>query len=123
MGIDEILRQIREIKKLRKSQFVGVKTLYGNVKHDFQEILDYLKRIQLGNEQQQFLERTLHRYALRDTGYNHQGKTPCDPETRVEILATIQDWVNNLCNDSQNFFWLTGEPGSGKSGITASFAR
>ena len=41
----------------------------------------------------------------------------------MEILAAIQDWVNDLSNDSQNFFWLTGDPGSGKSAITASFAR
>jgi hypothetical protein len=41
----------------------------------------------------------------------------------VEILATIKEWVNDLSEGSQNFFWLTGDPGSGKSAITASFAR
>ena len=88
----------------------------------FQEILDLLKQSQLESDRRQFLEKTLHRYALQDTGYNHQGKTPCDPETRVEVLATIREWVNDL-KGSQNFFWLTGEPGSGKSAITASFAQ
>jgi len=85
--------------------------------------LDHLKRKQLADERRQFLDRTLHRYALRDTGYDHQGKDPCDPETRLGILATIKEWVNNVSEGSQNFFWLTGDPGSGKSAITASFAR
>jgi len=85
--------------------------------------LDHLKRTQLENERRQFLDRTLYRYALRDTGYDRQGKDPCDPETRVEILATIKEWVNDVSETSQNFFWLTGDPGSGKSAITASFAR
>ena len=87
------------------------------------EILDHLKRTQLENERQKFLQRTVYKYALQDTGYNHQGKSPCDPETRVEILATIKGWVNDLSEGNQNFFWLTGDPGSGKSAITASFAR
>lgn len=87
------------------------------------EILDHLKRSQLENERRQFLDRTLYRYALRDTGYDRQGKDPCDPETRVEILATIKEWVNDLSETNRNYFWLTGDPGSGKSAITASFAR
>jgi hypothetical protein len=41
----------------------------------------------------------------------------------VEILATIKEWVNDLSEGSRNFLWLTGDPGSGKSAITASFAR
>ena len=85
--------------------------------------MDHLKRKQLADERRQFLDRTLHRYTLRDTGYDHQGKDPCDPETRVKILATIKEWVNDVSEGSRNFFWLTGDPGSGKSAITASFAR
>ena len=85
--------------------------------------MDHLKRRQLADERRQFLERALCRNVLQDTGYNHQGKAPCDPDTRVEILGTIKEWVNDLSEESQNFFWLTGDPGSGKSAITASFAR
>ena len=126
VGLDEILQQIREIKNLRKSQMVGVLSCEDSERtiHGFQgEILDHLQRNQLANERRQFLDRTLYRYALRDTGYDRQGKDPCDPETRVEILTTIQEWVKDLSEGSQNFFWLTGDPGSGKSAITASFAR
>lgn len=111
---------------MRKSQSVGVHPCNDSDWRidGFQgEILDHLKRIQLEGERWQFLERTLHRYTLRDIGYDRQGKDPCDPDTRVEILATIKEWVNDVSEGSQNFFWLTGDPGSGKSAITASFAR
>lgn len=85
--------------------------------------MDHLKRRRLADERRQFLEGTLHRFALQDTGYDRQGKAPCDPETCVEILATIKDWVDDLSEGSKTFFWLTGDPGSGKSAIAASFAR
>jgi Cdc6-like AAA superfamily ATPase len=38
-------------------------------------------------------------------------------------LADINQWVYNIPNRSQSFLWLTGDPGSGKSAITASVAR
>jgi hypothetical protein len=117
--------------KSRRSRSYGNPKLYVSFHfgsdmqiHGFQgEILDHLKRNQLQNERRHFLERTLYPYVVRNAGYNHQGKIPCDPETRVEILATIKEWVNDTSEGSKNFFWLTGDPGSGKSAITASFAR
>jgi len=61
--------------------------------------------------------------ALSNTAYDDQGKPPCDEDTRVEILADIKRWVDDISSGSQNFFWLTGDPGCGKSAITASLAR
>ena len=61
--------------------------------------------------------------AISNTAYDDQGKPPCDEDTRVEILADIKKWVDDVSAESQNFFWLTGDPGCGKSAITASFAR
>jgi DNA replication protein DnaC len=61
--------------------------------------------------------------ALSNTAYDDQGKPPCDEDTRVEILADIKRWVDDVSAESQNFFWLTGDPGCGKSAITASLAR
>jgi WD40 repeat protein len=55
--------------------------------------------------------------------YNEQGKQPCDEDTRVDILADIRTWVYDTSENSQSFLWLTGDPGSGKSAITASVAR
>ena len=61
--------------------------------------------------------------ALRRTAYDDQGKPPCDEDTRVDILANIVTWANDVSPGSRNFFWLTGNPGCGKSAITASLAR
>ncbi|KAF8062223.1 hypothetical protein FPV67DRAFT_1422199, partial [Lyophyllum atratum] len=55
--------------------------------------------------------------------YDEQGKQPCDEDTRTEELADIMNWVNDASAGSQNFLWLTGDPGCGKSAITASIAR
>ena len=48
---------------------------------------------------------------------------PCDEDTRVGTLSDIKRWVDDISSGSQNFFWLTGDPGCGKSAITASLAR
>lgn len=46
-------------------------------------------------------------------------RTKCSPGTREEILATIQDWIDN---DDEQVFWLTGHAGSGKSTIAYTVA-
>ena len=79
---------------------------------------------ELSDERRIYLEKTLNPdIALRRTAYDDQGKPPCDEDTRVEILADITTWVNDISPGSRNFFWLTGDPGCGKSAITASLAR
>ncbi|KZP32067.1 hypothetical protein FIBSPDRAFT_775522, partial [Athelia psychrophila] len=55
--------------------------------------------------------------------YDRQGKLPCDEGTRFEVLAEITEWKNDKSEESQAFLWLTGEPGAGKSAITATIAR
>lgn len=72
---------------------------------------------------ERFLQQTLCKVALSNTSYDDQGKLPCDEDTRVEILADIKRWVDDVSAGSQNFFWLTGDPGCGKSAIAASLAR
>ena len=75
-------------------------------------------------QRRRHLEETLNpNIALRITAYDDQGKMPCDADTRVDILADISTWVNNVSPKSQNFFWMTGDPGCGKSAIAASLAR
>jgi len=87
-------------------------------------ILDHLIERELSDERRRYLEQTLNpSIALRQTAYDDQGKPPCDDDTRVEILADITTWVNDVSSGSRNFFWLTGDPGCGKSAITASIAR
>jgi len=79
---------------------------------------------ELSDERRRYLEKTLNPdIALRRTAYDDQGKPPCDEDTRVDILADITTWVNDISPGSRNIFWMTGDPGCGKSAITASLAR
>jgi len=70
-----------------------------------------------------FLEKTLDRRVVANPTYDEQGKYPCDEGTRIAELADIKKWLNSISSDSQNFLWLTGDPGCGKSAITASVTR
>ena len=70
-----------------------------------------------------FLEGTLDRRVVAYPTYDEQGKLPCDEGTRIEVLTDITKWLYSISPGSQNFLWLTGDPGSGKSAITASLAR
>jgi len=85
--------------------------------------LDHLDEAKAAEERERFLQQTLFKVALSNTAYDDQGKPPCDEDTRVEILADIKRWVNDISSGSPNFFWLTGDPGCGKSAITASLAQ
>ncbi|KZP18420.1 hypothetical protein FIBSPDRAFT_1046139 [Athelia psychrophila] len=106
-GIDTILAEIEKIRQHQKDQLEAI-------------------RDQL-NAQEQAQTRKLYLAQMLKTAanptYDHQGKLPCDEGTRVEILAEIMEWINDKSNESQGFLWLTGEPGAGKSAITASIAR
>jgi AAA ATPase domain len=64
----------------------------------------------------------LNTHTVTNATYGKQGKQPCDANTRTAILADIDTWIHNFSGDSQNFLWLTGDPSSGKSAITASVA-
>ena len=70
-----------------------------------------------------FLEKTLDRRVVANPTYDEQGKNPCDEGTRIVELAEIKKWLTSISSGSQNFLWLTGDPGCGKSAITASIAR
>src|SRR5258708_1800590 len=70
----------------------------------------------------QFLANMLNSHTVANATYDKQGKQPCDVNTRTAILADIDTWIHDFSGDSQNFLWLTGDPGSGKSAITASIA-
>src|ERR1700675_4579674 len=74
-------------------------------------------------ERRQFLSQTLYRHTVANATYDEQGKQPCDADTRIAMLADIKTWVYDMSSSSQSFLWLTGDPGSGKSAITASVAR
>ena len=70
-----------------------------------------------------FLKETLDRRIVANPTYDEQGKNPCDEGTRIVELTNIKKWLTSISSGSQNFLWLTGDPGCGKSAITASIAR
>lgn len=51
-------------------------------------------------------------------GQIHHG---CHPATRVDLLATIQDWAQQL--GGKSIFWLNGGAGTGKSTISWTVAK
>lgn len=74
-------------------------------------------------ERRQFLSQMLQSHVVVNASYDAQGKQPCDPDTRNDVLAEIRAWIYDISMTAQSFVWLTGDPGSGKSAITASIAK
>ncbi|KDR84379.1 hypothetical protein GALMADRAFT_710662 [Galerina marginata CBS 339.88] len=60
---------------------------------------------------------------IPEATYQVQKKIPCDPGTRQLVLAEIMDWIEDISEGSPCFFWLSGDPGVGKSAVTASVAK
>ena len=57
----------------------------------------------------------------RFNSYQRQNEPVCHPQTRVEILQDIKDWVNG--QDTRGVFWLSGEAGMGKTTVARTIAR
>jgi len=60
---------------------------------------------------------------MPDATYHIQNKFPCDPGTRKQLLEEIMNWICDISEGSPSFFWLSGDPGVGKSAVTASTAQ
>jgi WD40 repeat protein len=60
---------------------------------------------------------------MPDATYHVQNKFPCDPGTRKQLLEEIVNWICDISENSPSFFWLSGDPGVGKSAVTASTAQ
>jgi nucleoside-triphosphatase THEP1 len=54
--------------------------------------------------------------------YVEQGKRFCAAGTQTTFLAKIEELIDDISNDGTKLIWLTGDPGVGKSTITASVA-
>ncbi|KZP08995.1 hypothetical protein FIBSPDRAFT_938710 [Athelia psychrophila] len=106
-GIDAILEEIEKIRQHQKDQL--------------EDIRNKLDAQNQARARETYLARMLKTVA--DPTYMNQAKLPCDKETRVEVLAEIMEWRDDKSDESQGFLWLTGDPGAGKSAITASIAR
>ncbi|KAG6907176.1 hypothetical protein DXG01_010073 [Tephrocybe rancida] len=85
---------------------------------------DYQKQILQEQEERRFVEDKLRPRIVEDPSYATQNKKPCLPGTRHEILDEIKQWIHDDSQDVlQNFLWIVGPPGCGKSAITASIAE
>ncbi|KAJ3494094.1 hypothetical protein NLG97_g4300 [Lecanicillium saksenae] len=60
--------------------------------------------------------------AYFDSQAQEHGST-CLPNTRVELLRQISDWVRTPGTETQPIFWLNGMAGTGKSTISRSVAN
>ncbi|KAG6886387.1 hypothetical protein C0992_004281, partial [Termitomyces sp. T32_za158] len=69
------------------------------------------------------VERILSERAVKDPTHEEQEKRPCDEGTRENVLCEVTHWARDISLSSKNFLWLTGDPGCGKSAITASLAE
>ncbi|KAG6910610.1 hypothetical protein DXG01_009119 [Tephrocybe rancida] len=81
-------------------------------------------RILKEQKRQKALEEELGSWTVPNATYSLQNKKPCSPDTRMEILDTIETWLDDHSEKtSKNFLWLVGPPGCGKSAIMASVVR
>ncbi|KAG6819183.1 hypothetical protein H0H93_014557 [Arthromyces matolae] len=106
---DKITRTLRKIKKTQDDHY--------------RRLMDELQGQKETQARQKFLQTFLNPHTAERLAYHQQEKMPCDEETRVEVLSEIRKWVNDVSSSSKNFLWLTGDPGCGKSAVTASVAR
>jgi polynucleotide 5'-kinase involved in rRNA processing len=59
---------------------------------------------------------------LHPVAMDSSGRTECLPNTRLDILNRITDWITNP-HDGHNVLWIHGLAGSGKSTIATSVAN
>ena len=67
----------------------------------------------------------LQKFISEDAFYDSRARFPpprCHPGTRVRVLKTITDWINDP-DPPQRIFWLSGPAGTGKSAIAQTIAE
>ncbi|KAG6896253.1 hypothetical protein C0992_009461 [Termitomyces sp. T32_za158] len=122
-GLDAILQKLGTLL----NSFDRISRTLKDIQHIQQEhyetIIAELRDKREAEERRKFLETVLDPQTAKKVGYDQQEKIPCDEDTRNEVLADIRAWINDISYGSKNFLWLTGDPGCGKSAVTASVAR
>jgi hypothetical protein len=129
-GQDEIIRRVEHqtklVQRLVDEQRVSRPSLqYYCDNHDFLQTsrLDELEKQRQAEVERNLLAEALNPRMAAKTSYDDQGKLPCDPNTRTAFRERIRNWVYDISSSSPGIFWLTGDPGSGKSALAASVAR
>ncbi|KIM79834.1 hypothetical protein PILCRDRAFT_10013 [Piloderma croceum F 1598] len=121
LSINQEIEEFKSWIESARALFLDL-TVINLAQDQLQNINDKLDTQMQAEVRCQFLANMLNTHTATNATYNKQGKQPCDANTRTAILADIDMWIHNFSGDSQNFLWLTGNPGSGKSAITASVA-
>lgn len=122
-GMDSIKRDLRTLLYRQHVVIVEIKKIKDTQEHQLARIIDEMEKQKQAAARERFFSETLATRTVISPTYDKQDKRPCDPDTRVEVLADIKGWVNDIRLGSPNFLWLTGDPGCGKSAITASITR
>ncbi|KAG6816851.1 hypothetical protein H0H87_002337 [Tephrocybe sp. NHM501043] len=123
---DSITKEIEKIKDKQREQFVSRSYLCCRKDTNIalkSYIIDGIEMQKQTEARRLFLSQNLSPRVVTNPMYDQQGKLPCDEDTRTQVLEDIRNWVNDISPESPNFLWLTGDPGCGKSAITASIAR
>ncbi|KAG6872215.1 hypothetical protein C0995_011931 [Termitomyces sp. Mi166 len=129
-GIDAILdylgivtrSQERMLKMLREFKADQGKQLNAIIRR-LESEADERRQGEEIRERREYIERILSEHVVKDPTHEAQEKRPCDEGTRVDVLREVTRWVTDISISSGNFLWLTGDPGCGKSAITASLAE
>ncbi|KAG6914444.1 hypothetical protein DXG01_017236 [Tephrocybe rancida] len=122
-GLDAIFQLLRATFN-RQDMFIV--TLEKLKKSQDEIVADGRHQIAILQEQRRrkALEEELGSWTVSNATYSLQKKKPCSPDTRMEILDTIQTWLDDHSEGtSKNFLWLVGPPGCGKSAVMASVVR
>ncbi|RDB17108.1 Vegetative incompatibility protein HET-E-1 [Hypsizygus marmoreus] len=136
-GIDSILQVIRRLfiqqdriiwalEKIRVTEAEHLTHILDKLETQEQaetQRRDEEEKFRRTEERRRYVNQMLASHVVANPTYVDQGKPPCDKDTRVAVLADIMAWINDVTEASQNFLWLTGDPGCGKSAVTASIAR
>ncbi|KAG6899373.1 hypothetical protein C0993_010838 [Termitomyces sp. T159_Od127] len=112
----KMLKMLREFKVDQEKQLNAI-VLKMEVEADERRRADEFK------EKREYVERILSEHAVKDPTHEAQEKRPCDKGTREDVLRDVTCWVRDISSSAGNFLWLTGDPGCGKSAITASLAE
>ncbi|KAH0578649.1 hypothetical protein H2248_003784 [Termitomyces sp. 'cryptogamus'] len=129
-AIDIILNFLHIMRKDQKKIFRTIHRMKSEQQRQLNEILAKLdeaeakfQEAEAAKERRKEFDHLLSKQAVQDPTHEAQGKRACAKETRLGYLDEIKHWASDVTSSSGNFLWLTGDPGCGKSAITASLVE
>ncbi|KAG6916776.1 hypothetical protein DXG01_005358 [Tephrocybe rancida] len=123
-----ILKYLRVLSRgqkeiIQKIDSLNIRSHLEDIERRLKAEADGRRAAEIAAERRREIGHILSQRVVVDPTHDAQGKRPCDEDTRTEILTEVNSWANDISSGSSNFLWLTGDPGCGKSAITASLAE